>query len=234
MVDIRRGSGIACAATASGATVVVDTFRAFTTAAVLLASGVDTLYLVADVDAARDLAARVGGVLCGEDHGRRPPGFDLGNSPHEAATTPDLEGATVVLRSTAGTRSVVAALGAGADPVVAAGLVVATATADAVASAPEVTIVSSGLHGTGTAVEDDLTGDLIAAILTGGGDPAAVALAVRGTDRATELRTAPWAHPEDVDIATDVDRYGFAMRATRDAGGRIVLERTDDGRPTTG
>lgn len=214
-MDIVRGLGIEAAARASGAVVVVDTFRAFTTAAVLVDRGVSALYLTADVDTARDLAASLGGIACGEDHGVTPAGFELGNSPAEARAHDGLGGRIVVQRTTAGTRSVVAALAAGASPVYAASLVVASATAEAVSGYSRVTIISAGLHGTDKAVEDDLTGDLIAGLLTGSGPgPAAIAHAVARSERAEALRSAPWAGPEDVAVATDVDSLGFAMRVS--------------------
>jgi 2-phosphosulfolactate phosphatase len=47
-------------------------------------------------------------VAIGEDHGLRPDGFDLPNSPVEVAAA-DLRGRSVVQRTSAGTRGVVAA-----------------------------------------------------------------------------------------------------------------------------
>jgi 2-phosphosulfolactate phosphatase len=223
---IERGQGIAAAAEATGATIVIDTFRAFTTAAVLLDRGVDPLYLTADVDIARDIARDERAILIGEDLGVRPEGFDLGNSPAEALTAGDLAGRCAVQRSTAGTRSLIAAVRAGAAPVYASSLVVATATARAVASRSRVTIISAGLHGTERAVEDDLTADLITDLLVGTADPSGIAAAVAATDRAELLRRAPWSHPDDVAIAADVDRYGFAMEARLDDRGHIRLVAT--------
>jgi 2-phosphosulfolactate phosphatase len=222
-MQIVRALGIAGAARASGTVIVIDTFRAFTTAAVLMSRGVDPLYLAADLDEARSLASSTGALLCGEDRGRKPADFDLGNSPAEASDREGLTARAVVQRTTAGTRSVIAALDAGAGPVYAASLVVATATALAVADAPSVTIVAAGLHGVESAVEDERTADLIEDILVGEGDPRCVARDIAASDAAHRLATAPWAHPDDVTIATDVDRHPFAMRAERTPRGRIVL-----------
>jgi 2-phosphosulfolactate phosphatase len=220
---IERGHGIAAATEATGATIIIDTFRAFTTAAVLLDAGVDPLYLTTDVESARDLARNEQAILVGEDMGIRPEGFDLGNSPAEALAAYGLAGRCAVQRSTAGTRSLIAAVRAGATPVYASSLVVATATARAVAGQARVTIISAGLHGTGRAIEDDLTADLIADVMAGIGDPARIGEAAAATERAELLRTAPWAHPEDVAIAVHVDRYDFAMQARLDMRGRVSL-----------
>ena len=225
---IERGLGITAAAEATGATIVIDTFRAFTTAAVLLDAGVDALYLTADVDVARDLARDERAILVGEDLGIRPEGFDLGNSPAEALAADGLAGRRAVQRSTAGTRSLIAAVRAGAAPVYAASLVVATATANAVAGRSRVTIISAGLHGTQPAIEDDLTADLIADLMAGTADPARISAAVAATERAELLRNAAWSHPDDVAIAIDIDRYPFAMEARLDDRGHVRLVPTAD------
>src|SRR4051812_553164 len=65
----------------------------------------------------------------GEDHGRRPPGFDFSNSPVGIANA-DIEGRVLVQRTSAGTRGVVAARSA--TRLWCAGLVCASATAAAV------------------------------------------------------------------------------------------------------
>lgn len=222
-MQIVRALGIAGAAGASGTVIVIDTFRAFTTAAVLMSRGADPLYLAADLDEARSLASSTEALLCGEDLGRKPADFDLGNSPAEALDRHDLEGRAVVQRTTAGTRSVIAALDVGASPVFAASLVVASATAREVAGTSRVTIVGAGLHGLEPTVEDEWTADLIEAILAGRGDPTGVARSVAASEPAQRLMDSAWAHPDDVAIATDVDRYSFAMRAERTPDGRIVL-----------
>lgn len=222
---IMRRTGIAGAGAASGTTVVIDTFRAFTTAAVLLDRGVGRIVLADTVPAARALATELDALLCGEERGVRPEGFDLGNSPADVAVAPTLAGRNVVQRTTAGTRSVLAALDAGATPVFAASLVVATATARAVADASTVTIVSAGLHGTDPAFEDDRTGDLIEATLVGTPDPEVVGADVATCERADVLRRSPWSGPLDIEIATDVDRFAFAMEAVRRPDGSAELIR---------
>ena len=226
MDDVRFGTGIDFAAGASGTTVVIDTFRAFTTAAVLFDRGIHRLMLTASLDEARHLAEQVDGLLCGEDGGRKPPDFELGNSPFEASRRTDLTGRTIVQRTSAGTRSVVAALDAGGDPVFAASFVVASATAAAVAAtgSSAVTIVSAGLHGSEPSEEDDLTAAHIAGVLAGD-VPRDTASAIASCARARELSVAPWAHPEDVAIAATQDRHAFAMRAVRSNDGMVEVRR---------
>jgi len=226
MATVTFGMGINGASRATGTTVVIDTFRAFTTAAVLFDAGIDSLYLAESLDEARQLAGDLGGLLCGEDDGRRPPDFDLSNSPLEASERVDLAGQTVVQRTSSGTRSVVAALRAGAHPVFAASFVVASATAAAASTGGAVMIISAGLHGTEPADEDDLTARFIADTIDGSVPDAHTAERIRTCDRAVTLMRAPWAHPGDVFIAGDLDRYPFAMEAVTDAEGRVQLIRS--------
>ncbi|WP_457638096.1 2-phosphosulfolactate phosphatase [Oceanithermus sp.] len=84
------------------AALVIDVIRATTTAAYLLNSGVAKLVLTGDLDTARRLAAAQGALLAGERGGLPPEGFDLGNSPRQAAGL-DLRGRTVVMTTTNGT-----------------------------------------------------------------------------------------------------------------------------------
>jgi 2-phosphosulfolactate phosphatase len=86
--------------------VVIDALRASTTIAHALAAGATEVLPCAEVDEARDLAARRGrwAVLGGERGGVKIDGFDLGNSPREY--TPETVGnRTVVFTTSNGTRA---------------------------------------------------------------------------------------------------------------------------------
>lgn len=229
MTRVTRLFSIEGAKRARGATVVVDTFRAFSTAAYLLDAGVATLLLADSVDEARTLAAAAGGLLCGEEGGVRPAGFDLGNSPGEVLEHDGLRGATVVQRTSAGTRCVRAAIAAGAEPVYAASLVVAAATALRVAGA-ELSIVTGGTGGPGGSVvradEDEATADYLESLLAGRRDPPDLET-IRDGEPGLRIRTGGWAHPNDLELALAVDRFSFAMRAEARRGDRVVLLRDE-------
>jgi 2-phosphosulfolactate phosphatase len=230
-MKIPRLSLIEGAATATGAVAVVDTFRAYSTAAYLFDRGLARLVLTSTLDEARTLSAALpDSLLCGEDRGRRPADFDLGNSPGEVQARDDLRGKTVVLRTSAGTRCLLAALGNGARPVFAASLVVASATARALAAFTPITIVASGRAGIDRADEDEATADLIAHLLRGAttveAEGVAIAQRIRGGAGAARLLTADWAHPDDLALCLDVDRFPFAIRAVRDRD-TVLLERVE-------
>jgi 2-phosphosulfolactate phosphatase len=212
-----------------GAAVVIDTFRAFSTAAYLFERDVARIVLTETLDEARLRSELIpGSILCGEDGGRRPDDFVLGNSPTEVMAATGLAGRIVVMRTSSGTRGVVAALRSTPSPVFAASLVVADATAAAVRSEPNVTIIASGLGGTVLADEDEETADLIAARVIGRpGDPGIVAR-IRAGEGAHRLTTTPWIDGNDLDLCLDVDRFVFALRA-RITEGVTVLERSTPG-----
>lgn len=116
----------------TGAVVVVDVLRAFTTAAYAFARGAEHILLADSVAEALELKAQhPDSVAVGEDGGRRPEGFDLPNSP-VAVHHADIAERTLIQRTSAGTRGVVAARSA--TRLWCAGLVNVSATARAVAA----------------------------------------------------------------------------------------------------
>ena len=87
--------------------IVIDVIRATSTICQALASGYERVFCAAEVEEARSLRKALGeGVLGGERHAVRIPGFDLGNSPREYV---EPIGETLILSTTNGTRAIVAA-----------------------------------------------------------------------------------------------------------------------------
>src|SRR5262244_4051923 len=83
-MEIRLASLLQGAQEAEGTAIIIDVFRAFTTAAVAFDRGAKQIVLVAEVEEALELRRRGVGQLClGEVDGKRPPDFDFGNSPYE-------------------------------------------------------------------------------------------------------------------------------------------------------
>jgi len=223
---IIRRSLLAGIGKVSGAVIVVDTFRAFSTAAYLFDRGVSHIVLTETLDEARERSRSIpGSVLCGEEGGRRPDDFVLGNSPAEVSRFADLVDRVVIMRTSSGTRGVVAALRSGARPVYAASLVVATATATAARTETRVTIVASGVGGTAIADEDEETADMISReIMECANDPGMLER-IRSGPGALRLRTTPWIDPADLDLCLAVDHFGFALAASVE-GNRVVLRRS--------
>ena len=214
-----------------GAVVAVDVIRAFTTAAYAFASGARHIYLVDSIDEALTAKAADPDVLAmGEDRGRRPPGFDLSNSPVEVATA-DLDGRVLVQRTSAGTRGVVAARSA--TRLWCASLVCASATAAAVRSsglgAPTYVITGNFVDDPDMDGGDDLaTAELIERARLGEDlDAERTSQLVASSDdvRRTLAVRYGYFHPQDIAYATRVDLFDFAMEVQR-VGDRLRLDKT--------
>ena len=129
-MDIRIHSLLEGARAARGTAVIIDVFRAYTTAAVAFSRGAEKIILVAEVAEALELRERGAGSLCvGEVDGIRPEGFDFGNSPFELSEA-DVAGATLIQSTRAGTTGAAAATGA--SRIYVCSFAIASATARAV------------------------------------------------------------------------------------------------------
>ena len=149
-MEIRMGSLVRDAREAAGTAIVIDVFRAFTTAAIAFDRGATQITLVAEADDALELyRGGVGDLLMGEVNGERPDGFDLGNSPYEIAQA-DVTGKSLVQSTRAGTVGVAAAADS-AETIYLGSFVVARATVDAIRrQEPDiVSILAMGDQGAG-------------------------------------------------------------------------------------
>lgn len=202
---------------AVGAVAIIDVFRAFTTAAVVLANGASRIIMVGSVDEA--LALRERGIVhacMGEVGGVAPAQFDFGNSPFEVAVH-SFKGQVVAQRTSAGTQGIVAA--SGAEALYAASLVTARSTARALlaAGSEQIALVAMGHEGVERTDEDELCALHLRNLLEGrAGDAEAVRRAILAGKEAARFRdpASGHGHPGDLDIALDVDRYDFAVRVT--------------------
>jgi 2-phosphosulfolactate phosphatase len=210
----------------NGAVVVIDVIRAFSTAAYAFDAGASAIYLVATVDEALGFKAAHPDVLAmGEDHGRRPEGFDFSNSP-AAVSRADLSGRTMVQRTSAGTQGIVGAVHA--TRLWAASLVCASATARAVEASDlgDPTYVITGCfpdRPDDTGDDDRLTADLIERARTGrplDAHETARRLLDTMEARRTLALGAEHCDPLDIEFASQVDRFDFAMEVKIDAIGR--------------
>jgi 2-phosphosulfolactate phosphatase len=204
---------------AQGTTIVIDVFRAFTSAAVAFDRGAAKIILVAEIDAALDLRRRGLGELCmGEVDGSKPEAFDFGNSPYELSQA-QLAGKTLIQSTRAGTVGVNAA--ARAETIYLGSLVTAAATVRTIlTTAPSlVTIVAMGVAGQRRSDEDEQCGLYLRNLLQGRQpDPEAVRALVLAGEEALKYDdpTQPQYHPQDRVLALQIDRYPFAIRVTRE------------------
>ncbi|BBK30146.1 2-phosphosulfolactate phosphatase [Stella humosa] len=214
------GSFADAARGASGTVVVIDVFRAFTTAAVALANGARRIVMVADLDEALALRAQGLGSRClGERHGIRPDGFDFGNSPAEIADK-RFDGETLIQTTSNGTRGVL--LAKGAQRIYAGSFVSAEATVRAIQAAGPgpVTLVAMGETSESRADEDEICALYLRSRLAGRRpDPTALATLVATMALRADTVTLS---AEDIDCCLRLDSVPFAIRVAIEDGRYIA------------
>ncbi len=220
--------------------VVVDVLRASSSIVTLLESGCTSVVAASTIERAHQIHSQLPDhLLCGEERGLPPQGFDYGNSPAEFSRL-DLAGRSAILATSNGTR-VLAAIATDSPAVLVGGLLNRTAVARAAAEIARqrglgVAVVCSAAHGGGTFVLEDAlgAGAIADAALTH--DPeleasdaarfARDAFAVASADIEAAVRSAYHSQElideglgEDVAYCARLDVSGVAP----------VLERTEDG-----
>lgn len=207
---------------ATGVTVIIDVFRAFTLEAYLMAAGAETIIPVGDIDFAyqyKQIHPEV--LLAGERHGVMCEGFDFENAPSQIAKI-DPRGKTVVHTTSAGTQGIANAKNA--EVLLTASLVNAKAVANYIRQLnPEVvSLVCMGLEGVAEAEEDTLCAEYIRSILLG--EPMEL------TERIEHLKLTTGAKffdsaqntvfpREDFAFSTQVDKFDFVLKVEQDADG---------------
>ncbi|MCF6356253.1 MAG: 2-phosphosulfolactate phosphatase [Draconibacterium sp.] len=97
---------------ATGLTVIIDVFRAFSTACYAFDGGVVKSYPVGDIEIAYQLKNKNPDyILVGERNEQKPPGFDFGNSPSQLLFG-NLTGKTIVHTTSSGTQGIANAINA--------------------------------------------------------------------------------------------------------------------------
>ncbi len=223
-MDIRIESLIDGAHRAQGTVVVIDVFRAYTTASVAFSKGAEHIVLVTEPEEALKLREDGVGELCmGEVGGKRPEGFDFGNSPHELSQAPDVDvrGKTIIQSTRAGTVGACAVPAGG--PMFAASFVIAEATCRAIQqAAPElVTILAMGSRGVVRGDEDELCALYLRNRLQGRHpDAEAVMSLARCGHEADGFGSPemPFKPTADLEMALRIDTFDFAIQVSHEDG----------------
>ena len=229
-MEISLGSLKRGAEEAQGTTIIIDVFRAYTTAAIAFDRGAKEIVLFADPNDALDLHRKgVGDYLMGEVSGKKPDGFHFGNSPHEISDV-DMTGKTLIQSTRAGTVGVEAATNAA--EVFLGSFVVAQATVDAIRkeSPSLVSIIAMGDQGVVRADEDEQCGIYLRNIMEARKPAFNAVKSLIITGGATQQvfdPEQPQYHPEDVTLALHADRYSFAMKISREDGLLVARKQSD-------
>ena len=224
----------------TGPVVAIDVVRAFTTAAYAFGVGATAIHLAESLDEVyRLLDTHPTWLAMGENRGLRPERFALSNSPVHAAKA-DLDGRTLVQRTSAGTRGAVAAKLS--DPLLCASLVVASATSAYLHSAqpgiaPAYIITGCFADAPDTSGDEDLAAaEYIESLRLALEEPVAnnpypenisaaeaIQRVLNSPDAVHTLTLGTeHAHPDDIIYCVDVDRFNFAMVAERQAEGLVL------------
>jgi 2-phosphosulfolactate phosphatase len=157
---------------AEGIAVVIDVFRAFTSAALMMHLGVKKIILLAEPEAVLKLKREEGYLAVGEVGGKKVPGFDVGNSPSRILATGRrfFAGRAVAQRTSAGVTGAVAAARR-SEALILGSFVTAGAIARYVQrlSSPPgvVSLVAMGNRGLEVTPDDEACADYLEHLLTG-------------------------------------------------------------------
>ncbi len=234
---IQRKELLSGAGEAKGVAVVIDVYRAFTCAALMLHLGAEQLVLHADPQAILELKAQKGYLAVGEVGGKMVDGFDLGNSPSRilAAGRDTFTGRTVAQRTSAGVTGAVAA-SRQADVVILGSYVTAGAIARYVRglSPPPtlVSLVAMGSNGKRSTPEDQSCADYIEHLLAGRAyDHVAALQHIIAHQSTQKFLCGQHEHlpPTDPLYCLQRDVFDFCIVATREEGqgGQLLARRID-------
>ena len=166
-MNIKIFQSIEGAKKATGLTVIIDVFRAFSLEAYGFSMGAQKIIPVGDSAVAYRLKEENPQmILAGERNGKMLPGFDLGNSPSGLSTV-DVCGKTIIHTTSAGTQGVANAQNA--TEILGGSLVNAKATAEYIrkSGATDISLVCMGYAGEYPTDEDTLCAEYIKSLLLG-------------------------------------------------------------------
>ena len=217
-MEIRRLSLLDGARRAAGTAVIIDVFRAFTTAAFVVANGAETILPVGSVEEALTLRRNhPGWLIMGEVHGHKVPGFDYGNSPDEVSGI-DFRGKTVIQRTSSGVQGILAA--SGADEIILGSFVLAEATVEYIKrrNPDVVSIVAMGWEGDYEAIEDELCAEYLEARLRGEHpDFLKIARRIKDDPQGAKFfdKSQTTFREGDFHAAMSLDKFTFALKVDR-------------------
>ncbi|MBO5019840.1 MAG: 2-phosphosulfolactate phosphatase [Clostridia bacterium] len=215
---------------ATGVTVVIDVFRAFTVEAYLMSQGAEKIFPVGDIDFAyKYKEEHPETLLVGERHGKMCEGFDYGNSPMQFVGK-DLSGKTVIHTTSAGTQGIANATNA--EVLLTGSLTNAKAVAEYIKSlgATDVSLVCMGLEALAPTEEDTLCARYIESILLG--EPLDLTEEIENLKITSGAKFFDEAQKEvfpteDFYLSTKVDIFPFVLRVYKDENGMDYVKKID-------
>ena len=215
---------------ARGLAVIIDVFRAFSTACYIMNNGAEKILPVSEVSEAFQLKKNNPEfILLGEEFEKKIPGFDFGNSPSHIANV-DFHGKTIVQRTSSGTLGIVNATNA--DELITGSFVNAGAIIRYILQQkPEhLSLVCMGYAALRPIEEDTLCAEYIADTLKGSPvDFKRMVSIIKNTSakRFYDPANADFSPPEDVNLCLDLNRFNFVLKAEKSPSNIISLRKID-------
>ena len=219
-MDIKIFQAVEGAQKATGLTVIIDVFRAFSVEAYCFHKGAAKIIPVGDADLAYQLKKENPEmILAGERAGKILPGFDTGNSPSQLSGL-EISGKTVIHTTSAGTQGIANAKNA--REILGGSLVNAKAIARYIKRSGEtdISLVCMGYAGQYPTDEDTLCANYIKSLLEGTEIDLATEIEVlKLTDGAKFFDKAQndVFPEEDFYMCTEYDKFDFVLRLNRSA-----------------
>ncbi len=215
---------------ATGITVIIDVFRAFTVEAYLINNGVKKLIPVGDKKLAYDYKKEHDDcILIGERRGIMLEGFDYGNSPSQIENI-DFSGKTVIHTTSSGTQGISNAKNA--KEILTGSLVNAKAIAEYIKrkDVEEVSLVAMGNGGETEADEDTLCAKYIKSLLEGN--------EMRLDDKIENLKLVAGKRffnkdlqeifpKRDFYLSTEVNKFNFVLKVEKDSKEMNYIKKID-------
>jgi 2-phosphosulfolactate phosphatase len=214
---------------ATGLTVIIDVFRAFSTACYATWKGAGPIFPVGSVDEAFELKQKFShALLAGERNERPPDGFDFGNSPFHLLNA-EIEGRPLIHTTSSGTQGIVNAKNA--HEIITGSFVNAGAIVSYIRQQnPErVSLVCMGYACEYPTDEDTLCAEYIRNELTGiPSDWEAWVTQIKSGSgsRFFEKYSQQWAPSEDFFLCLDRNRFDFVLKVIEEKG-LLRLQRID-------
>ncbi len=204
---------------AQGLTVIIDVFRAFSTACYAFYNGIERIYPVGNLEKAYSLKQQNPDyILVGEREEQKPEGFDFGNSPSQL-TTARLEGKTMVHTTSSGTQGIANATQA--DEILTGSFVNAQAIINYIRkkNPAKVSLVCMGYSCRYPTDEDTLLAVYIKNELEGQpNDFPGMVEQIRKGDGARFFapEKQEWAPMADFDLCLSLNRFNFVLQVNRE------------------
>ena len=209
------------AKTARGLTVIIDVFRAFSTACYAFDNGASSIIPVGDIDLAFGLKKQNKDyILMGERDEKKPDGFDFGNSPEHILAT-SFSGKTIVHTTSSGTQGIANAKNA--DEIITGSFINAGAIIRYIkeSKANKVSLVCMGYACEYPTDEDTLCAEYIKNELEGKTNDfqRMVQIIKKGSGaRFFDAEKQSWSPQKDFELCLDINRFDFVLKVEKEDG----------------